>query len=61
MYTDEHIASLLAIIAEQRTRITKLEADLTEAKRVADRNFRWFSEEEEKSKALAEKLNQPQI
>lgn len=59
MYTAEHIAALISIITEQRERITKIEAELAESKEIAERNWRWYSEEEKKSHSLAEQLNQP--
>ena len=52
MYSPEHIASLLSIIAEQRSRITKLENDLAESQRAAERNWRWFTESEAKLDAI---------
>ncbi len=68
MYTEQHVVALLAIISEQRTRITDLEADLDAAKKTADRNWRWYLEEEEKAKKLSgelallsTQLNQPRI
>ena len=61
MYTPEHIAALLEIIAEQRNRITELTAKVDEAEKEAARNWRWYQEEETKAKELAEKLNQPRI
>lgn len=56
MYTDIHIAALLSTIAEQRARITKLEGDLDLSEKEANRNWRWWQEEEAKVKELTGRL-----
>ena len=56
MSNPAHTAMLLDIIAEQRTRIANLETELEDAKNKADRNWRWYLEEEEKVKKLSGEL-----
>ena len=61
MYTAEHIAALLSVVADQRKEINSLRDQLDIAEKEAARNWRWYQEEETKAKELAEKLNQPRL
>lgn len=61
MYTAEHIAALIEVITEQRSRIAELTAKVDEASKEAERNWEWYREEKAKHSELAEKLNQPRI
>lgn len=52
MYTPEHIAALLSVIAEQRKEIESLRGQLDSAMKEAERNWRWYQEEEAEVKKL---------
>lgn len=56
MYTQEHIAALLSVVFEQRAQITELKEQLSEKTKDADRHWRWYTEENEKVKALESAL-----